>query len=307
MKTRHLLNVLLVLITLTYYANSQRSFIIDYDNNQFSKDGQPYRYISGSMHYFRVPNEYWEDRLTKMKAAGLNAVQTYVAWNVHQPSEDRYIFDGDADLFRFIGLAQNLSLDVILRMGPYICAEFEFGGFPWWLLKVPDIGLRTSDPRFLAFVKKWYDKLLPMLQPYLYKNGGPVISMQIENEYGSRPLCDQNYTTFLRDLFRSYVGDDYVLFTTDGGALGYLKCGYIPGVYPTVDFGPTSQQGVAGSFAAQRAYAPQGPFVNSEFYPGWLDLWGNNHSTVDTLDVVNSMGYMYNMGASFNFYMFEGR
>lgn len=285
----------------------KRSFLIDYENNQFLKDGRPYRYIAGSIHYFRIPYQYWYDRLTKMKAAGLNAVQTYVAWNVHQPTEDQYTFDGDADLFRFIGLAQHLGLDVILRPGPYICAEFEFGGLPWWLLKTPFIGLRSSDPRFLTFVKRWFDRLLPMLRPFLYKNGGPVISMQVENEYGSLATCDRNYTIFLRDLFRSYVGDDFVLFTTDGAVKRLLRCGVIDGVYPTVDFGVTTKETVREAFAAQRSYAPHGPLINSEFYSGWLDLWGGRHSIVNTSGVLETMRYMYELGASFSIYMFHGK
>ncbi len=128
----------------------------------------------------------------------------------------------------------------------------------------------------------------------------------MENEYGSRPWCDIVYTTFLRDLFRRYVGYDFVLVTVDGGGLGYLKCGYIPDVYPTVDFGAGSKAQIAKSFAAQRTYAPRGPLINSEFYPGWLDNWGSNFSQVATNPILNSMADMYEMGANFNFYMFMG-
>lgn len=311
MRTLLLYFVLFVFISSFTFVNGQqqqqpRSFVIDYPNNQFLKDGQPYRYIAGSIHYFRIPTVYWYDRLTKMKAAGLNAIQFYVPWNVHEPTPGQFNFDDNANLLGFLQLAQSLGLDVIMRMGPYTCGEWEAGGFPWWLYKIPNLAVRTSDPRFLYFVNLWYQQLLPMVMPYLYKNGGPVIMMQLENEYGSRPYCDGNYTAFLRDLFRSYVGDDFVLITDDGGALSYLVCGYIPGVYPTVDFGTCSQRDVATSFAAERAYAPQGPLVNTEFYPGWLDLWGSDHSTVPIQPILDTMASMYQMGASFNFYMFEG-
>lgn len=299
---------LLLSFVFLVHSTTQYSFVIDYDNNQFLKDGQPYRYISGSMHYFRVPNEYWVDRLTKLKAGGLNAVEFYIPWNVHEPEEGKFYFEGDADLLRFVKLCKTIGLDVIMRMGPYTCGEFENGGLPWWLLKIkPDIRMRRADERFLYHASRWYFKLMPMLVPYLYKNGGPIIMMQVENEYGSRSYCDRNYTTFLRDLFRSYVGEEFVLFTVDGGGLGYLKCGFIPGVYPTVDFGTGSREGVASAFSAQRTYAPKGPLVNTEFYPGWLDLWGRNHSTSATGPILSTMEYMYDMGASFNFYMYEGK
>uniref|UniRef100_A0A8C7PXT3 Beta-galactosidase n=1 Tax=Oncorhynchus mykiss TaxID=8022 RepID=A0A8C7PXT3_ONCMY len=219
-----------------------QTFSVDYKNDCFRKDGEEFRYISGSIHYNRIPRAYWKDRLLKMYMAGLNAIQTYVPWNFHEPSPDRYNFSGDRDLEHFLQLAQDIGLLVVLRPGPYICGEWDMGGLPAWLLHKKDIVLRSSDPDYIAAVDKWMGTLLPMLKPFLYQNGGPIITVQVENEYGSYFACDYNYLRHLTSLFRSHLGNDVVLFTTDGAGAGYLKCGTLQGVYATVDFGPGSQR-----------------------------------------------------------------
>uniref|UniRef100_A0A667Y260 Beta-galactosidase n=1 Tax=Myripristis murdjan TaxID=586833 RepID=A0A667Y260_9TELE len=247
------------------------SGIVDYKNDCFRKDGEAFRYISGSIHYSRIPRVYWKDRLLKMYMAGLNAIQTYIPWNYHEPSPDQYNFSGDRDVKHFLQLAQDIGLLVILRPGPYICAEWDMGGLPAWLLSKKDIVLRSSDPDYIAAVDKWMGKILPMIKPFLYQNGGPIITVQVENEYGSYFACDYNYMRHLTKLFQSHLGNDVVLFTTDGAGLNYLKCGSIQGLYATVDFGPGAN--VTAAFAAQRHAEPHGPLVNSEFYAGWLDNW----------------------------------
>uniref|UniRef100_A0A674EMZ0 Beta-galactosidase n=1 Tax=Salmo trutta TaxID=8032 RepID=A0A674EMZ0_SALTR len=214
------------------------TFSVDYKNDCFRKDGEEFRYISGSIHYNRIPRAYWKDRLLKMYMAGLNAIQTYVPWNFHEPSSDQYNFSGDRDLEHFLQLAQDIGLLVVLRPGPYICGEWDMGGLPAWLLHKKDIVLRSSDPDYIAAVDKWMGTLLPMLKPFLYQNGGPIITVQVENEYGSYFACDYNYLRHLTSLFRSHLGNDVVLFTTDGAGAGYLKCGSLRGLYATVDFGP---------------------------------------------------------------------
>lgn len=158
-----------------------RSFSIDYERNTFVKDGKPFRYISGSIHPYRVPRELWQDRLDKMWAAGLNAIQVYTFWDIHEPYEGLWDFNGQNDIFHFLNLANSTGFVVVLRPGPYVCAEHDYGGLPWWLLSngVDNIKPRTIDPNYFDRVISWAHFLLPKLEPYLYKNGGPVITVQV--------------------------------------------------------------------------------------------------------------------------------
>ena len=238
-----------------------------------------------------------------MKAAGLNAVQTYIPWNFHNPFPGIYNFEGDHDVVEFLRAAQNANLLVILRAGPYVCGEWEMGGLPSWLLRNTSMVLRSSDAGYLKQVDQWYSELLPKIKPLLYENGGSVIMVQVENEYGSYFTCDKNYLKHLEATFRHYLGQNIVLFTTDGDGDGYLKCGtLVPDLYATVDFGVTTRP----NFDPQRQYEPHGPLVNSEFYTGWLDHWGEAHQRRDGTQLANSLDILLGMNASVNMYMFEG-
>ncbi|EPQ18455.1 Beta-galactosidase-1-like protein [Myotis brandtii] len=327
-----------------------RSFVVDREHDRFLLDGAPFRYVSGSLHYFRVPRVLWADRLFKMQMSGLNAVQLYVPWNYHEPEPGVYNFNGSRDLIAFLKEASIANLLVILRPGPYICAEWEMGGLPAWLLRKPNIHLRTSDPvmdkwdancysynlsyssgstevpsidarsgdcggggalmsralllplDFLAAVDSWFKVLLPKIYPWLYHNGGNIISIQVENEYGSYRSCDFAYMKHLAGLFRALLGDEILLFTTDGPQ--GLRCGSLKGLYTTVDFGPADN--MTKIFALQREYEPHGPLVNSEYYTGWLDYWGQNHSTRSIIAVTRGLEKMLKLGASVNMYMFHG-
>ena len=239
-----------------------------------------------------------------MYAAGLNAVQTYVPWNFHESSPGEYNFEGDHDVVRFIQTAQEVGLLVILRPGPYICAEWDMGGLPSWLLTHKGIVLRSSDPTYLTLVDEWLSVLLPKMKPLLYENGGPIITVQVENEYGSYFACDHEYMQHLADTFRKYLGTNVVLFTTDGNSEHYLECGNIPSLYATVDFGITGDAQAA--FQPQRLFSRRGPLVNSEFYTGWLDYWGKPHQTRATSQVVSTLEAILKLNASVNMYMFEG-
>ncbi|XP_014595862.1 beta-galactosidase-1-like protein isoform X4 [Equus caballus] len=300
-------SLLLPLLTLLLPQADTRSFVVDRDNDRFLLDGVPFRYVSGSLHYFRVPRVLWADRLFKMRMSGLNAVQFYVPWNYHEPEPGVYNFHGSRDLIAFLNEAAIANLLVILRPGPYICAEWDMGGLPAWLLRKPKIHLRTSDPDFLAAVDSWFKVLLPKIHPWLYHNGGNIISIQVENEYGSYRACDFNYMRHLAGLFRAILGDEILLFTTDGPE--GLKCGSLEGLYTTVDFGPgllSKADNMTKIFTLLRKYEPHGPLVNSEYYTGWLDYWGQNHSTRSVHSVTNGLENMLKLGASVNMYMFHG-
>lgn len=285
-------------------VSGERSFSIDYKNNCFLKDGKPFQYISGSIHYSRIPRDYWKDRLVKMYMTGLNAIQVYVPWNFHEAVQGVHNFTGDRDLEHFLDLANQTGLLVILRPGPYICAEWEMGGLPAWLLQKPNIILRSADTDYVEAVSNWLAVLLPKMKPWLYINGGNIITVQVENEYGSYYACDYNYMRHLRTLFTFFLGEDTVLFTTDGNTDREMTCGTLQGLYATVDFG--TENNVTEAFNRQRRFEPRGPLVNSEFYTGWLDHWGDGHAVVDAQKVSRVLEEMLTMGANVNMYMFEG-
>ena len=280
------------------------TFTVDYDNNQFVKDGKPFRYASGSIHYSRVPSRLWKDRLMKMRAGGLNAVQTYVPWNFHETSPGVYNFEGDRNISAFLELAKASDLLVILRAGPYICGEWEFGGFPSWLLKDKNVVYRSNNPAYLSYVDPWMKVLLETVKPHLYQNNGPIIMVQVENEYGSYG-CDHDYIDHLVTTFRAVLGSDVVLFSTDGCSSQLVKCGSSSKLFATIDFGIGSNP--ESCFNALKTFQSRGPLVNSEFYTGWLDHWGNKMNHVDSdafaKSLDNLLGYE---NASVNMYMFEG-
>ncbi|GMS80811.1 hypothetical protein PENTCL1PPCAC_2986, partial [Pristionchus entomophagus] len=286
------------------------SFIVDYENDRFLLDGEPFRYISGSIHYFRIHPDQWLDRLKRVRALGFNAIQYYIPWNFHEVERGRFDFSGSRDFARFSRLAESLGMYTLLRMGPYACAEWENGGLPYWLIvNDKDIRQRTNDTKFTSEVSRWFSVLSTQIVPLLRRNGGPVLMVQIENEYGSYFACDHAYTPFLREEVWRLLGKDTQLYTTDGSGEGYLKCGAVDGVYATVDFGPTIPQNVDKYFALQRKYLPngRGPLVNSEFYPGWLVLWGQKEQQLPSDEaMITTAKTMWDKGASINFYMIHG-
>lgn len=274
--------------------------------DHFAINGEPFQIKSGSLHYFRVPAVYWKDRLHKLKAAGLNAVSTYVEWSFHEPEERQYSFEGDRDVAGFIRLAAEEGLHVLLRPGPYICAERDLGGFPYWLLgKYPQIRLRSTDADFIAETKIWLEKLFEQLTPLLFGNGGPIILVQVENEYGSYG-SDMEYKTQARDIMLHHVGDKALLYTTDGSYISFFTNGAIPEVLTTIDFGVTPKQEMQDYFKSLRSYMPHGPLMNSEYYPGWLTHWGESFKRVPTPSVVRTLENMLNSSINFNIYVFFG-
>lgn len=270
------------------------------EGNQFMLNGEPKRILSGALHYFRIVPEYWEDRLLKLKACGLNTVETYVPWNLHEPQPGQYYFEGLADLVSFVELSGRLGLHVIVRPSPYICAEWEFGGLPAWLLSEPDMRLRCFHEPYLDKVDRYYDVLLPKLVPLLCTKGGPIIAMQVENEYGSYGN-DTRYLEYLRDgMIRR--GIDVLLFTSDGPEDFMLQGGMVPGVLETVNFGSRPKE----AFKQLRRYQPEGPIMVTEFWNGWFDHWGEEHHTRDVSEMAEALDQMLKADASVNFYMFHG-
>ncbi|MFB9750559.1 beta-galactosidase [Paenibacillus hodogayensis] len=273
---------------------------LETQNGQFWYDGKPLRILSGAVHYFRTVPEYWRDRLTKLKACGFNTVETYVAWNVHEPKPGQFCFEGMADIEQFLRLADELGLYAIVRPSPYICAEWEFGGLPAWLLADSNMQLRCFHEPFLDCVEAYYDVLLPKLVPFLSVNGGPIIAVQIENEYGSYGN-DKRYLDFLRQSLLKR-GIDALLFTSDGPLDAMLQGGTLPGVLATVNFGSRPVE----AFAKLREYQADEPVVCMEFWNGWFDHWGEHHHTRSADQVTAVLEEMLRQDGSVNFYMFHG-
>ena len=293
-------------LSLIKASKTNRSFVVDPDANCFRKDGQCYQYISGSLHYYRIPEYYWRDRLLKLKGAGFNTLQTYIPWNVHEPVKGAPLnFSGRNNLFSFLKLCQDLDILVLLRPGPFIASEFEFGGFPSWLLiESPEIRLRTSEPAYLKNVLRWFNIILPELTSYLYQHGGPVIGVQIENEYGSNPACDLDYLRTLTLHTRHLLGPDVMLYSVDGTGKHMFECGALPGLlYNTVDFGGGN---ISQHFALQAEYNSGGPPVNTEYYPGWLSHWGSKYPSKSRSVTAAQVDEMLAFGASISMYMFHG-
>lgn len=266
----------------------------------FYLNDQPFQIISGSIHYFRIVPEYWRDRMEKLKAMGCNAVETYIPWNMHEPQKGVFCFDGMMDIGRFVRLAQELGLYVILRPSPYICAEWEFGGLPAWLLAEGGMRLRVSYPPFQKRVEDYYHVLMEKLVPLQIDHGGPVILMQVENEYGSY-ANDKEYLSWMRDLLRS-EGITVPLVTSDSPVLESLEGGTAKNVMPTVNFGSQS----AERLQALRQFMPDGPLMCMEFWVGWFDHWGNGgHVTGNLEQSVADLDKLLELG-HVNIYMFEG-
>lgn len=267
--------------------------------DDFYLNEERFKLISGSIHYFRVPPDYWRDRLVKLKNMGCNTVETYIPWNGHEPHKGKFCFTGLYDVEAFVRLAQSLGLWVILRPSPYICAEWEFGGLPAWLLQQDGMRLRCSDPAYLAHVREYYDVLIPRLVPLQITHGGPVLLMQVENEYGSYG-DDKAYLAALRDMLRER-GVDVPLVTSDGPEHDMLACGKCEGVFQTGNFG--SQTQARFGFMAEQGIQP---LMCMEYWCGWFDHWGcGKHAQTDGAASAREFGEILDRGHG-NIYMFHG-
>ena len=270
------------------------------DGDHFVLDGKPFQIISGEMHYARIPREYWRDRLKKARAMGLNTVATYVFWNVHEPKPGLYDFSGGADVAEFIRIAQQEGLYVILRPGPYSCAEWDLGGFPAWLLADRQIVLRSMDEKFLASAERWLKRLGQELAPLQLARGGPILAVQVENEYGSFG-DDKAYVRRIRDALLEAGFTDSLLYTADGA--DELPAGTLPDVHAAVNFGPGEAR---NEFAKLGKFRPGRPMFNSEYWDGWFDHWGEHHHVTDAAQQAKEIDWILGQGYSINIYMFHG-
>jgi beta-galactosidase len=289
--------VLIILALASWLGGQQRSFRLG--DREFLLDGRPFRIMAGEIHYQRIPREYWADRLMKVRAAGLNTVGTYVFWNALEPEPGRWDFSGGNDLAAFIRTAQRAGLWVIVRPGPYACAEWDFGGLPAWLLRTPDIKVRCSDPRYLAACESYVLKIADVIRELQAHRGGPVLMVQVENEYGSYGN-DREYMIALKGFWEK-AGIEVPLYTADGAAPYMLEAGSLPGAAIGLDPG-TSEKHFAEAARLKRGV----PIFCSELYPGWLTHWGEDWARVKTANVLADLRWLLDNGKSFSFYMFHG-
>ena len=265
----------------------------------FYKDGAPVKLISGAVHYFRNMPDTWGDIFKKLKACGCNCVETYCAWNMHEKRENEFSFEGNLDIASFIRMAEGEGLMVIVRPGPYICAEWEFGGLPWWIQKYDNMEIRCSNGTYMAFFKRYLSKMFEQIRPLLCTRGGPVIMMQCENEYGYYG-DDKVYLKALYDYYRA-EGIDVPLFTSDGGGKNFLLDGMIDGCLATLNFGSRVEE----NFKAHDEMFPNAPKMCMEMWDGWFDAWGDEHHTTSPEAYASVVDDMLARG-SMNMYMFIG-
>lgn len=270
-----------------------------FEGPAFLLDGKPFQIIAGELHFQRIPKEYWKDRLIKARAMGLNTVATYVFWNALEPEPGQWNLTGNNDLTGFIRAAQEAGLYVIVRPGPYACAEWDFGGLPIWLLRTPDIKVRCMDPRYIAACDAYIKKLAENLKPLLRINGGPVLMIQIENEYGSYGN-DRPYLLSLKRMWET-AGINGPFCTADGATPTMLEAGSIPGAAIGLD------PGTADKHYAEAAKLKRNvPVFCAELYPGWLTHWGEPWAAVKIEELLPDVQWLLDNKKSFSLYMFHG-
>ena len=267
----------------------------------FLLNGDPFVVKAAEIHYPRIPREYWDHRIKMCKALGMNTVCIYIFWNIHEQREGEFDFTGNNDIAAFCKLAQKNGMYVIVRPGPYVCAEWEMGGLPWWLLKKKDIRLREQDPYFMERVKIFEEKVGEQLAGLTIQKGGPIIMVQVENEYGSYGE-DKPYVSAIRDCLRGIYGKDLALFQCDWSS-NFTRNGLDDLVW-TMNFGTGSH--IDNQFRHLKQLRPDSPLMCSEFWSGWFDKWGARHETRPAKDMVAGLDEMLSKGISFSLYMTHG-
>ncbi|GJJ03233.1 beta-galactosidase [Duganella rhizosphaerae] len=271
--------------------------------DHFELDGKPYVIRAGEMHYARIPRAFWRERLQQVRAMGLNTVTTYVFWNLHEPEPGRFDFSDNLDLAAFIRTAREVGLNVVLRPGPYVCAELDFGGFPAWLLRTPGLRVRSMDPRFLEATARYFKRVAQEVAPLLSTRGGPILMTQVENEYGSYGEDHAYMATIQKQLIDA--GFDLPLFTSDGPDPTLLDRGTLPGLTPVVNFNGTVDE-TKDAFAQLAAFRPNTPRMAGEYWAGWFDHWGERRHQVSPKLAADAVDWMLGQGISFNLYMAHG-
>ncbi|WAC40729.1 glycoside hydrolase family 35 protein [Pedobacter sp. SL55] len=301
-----LLSIFLIGFSIRSFAQKKHAFEIK--DGHFFYDGKPVQLISGEMHYPRIPHQYWRHRFKMLKAMGLNTIATYVFWNAHETESGEWDFSEDKNLRRYIEIAGEEGLHVILRPGPYACAEWEFGGYPWWLQKVEKLELRSDNAAFLTHTKNYLKRLYQEIGDLQITKGGPIVMIQVENEFGSYaaqrkdiPL-DQHrkYNQKIKDQLAE-VGFDVPFFTSDGTWL--FDGGAIDGVLPTAN----GEGNIANlKKAVDQYHNGKGPYMVAEFYPGWLAHWAEPHPAIDASIIARKTEEYLQNDVSFNLYMAHG-
>lgn len=276
--------------------DSVNTFMIGDDS--FLLNGEPIQIRCGEIHYTRVAREYWKHRIEMVRAMGMNAVCVYLFWNYHEREEGSFTWEGQADVAEFCRLAQEAGLWVILRPGPYSCAEWEMGGLPWWLLKHEDIALRSRDERFMKAVRSYFNEVGENIGDLQVTRGGPILMVQVENEYGF--YGDDSW--YMKEVKQALLdaGFEVPLFACNPPY--YLKRGLDEDLFQVVNFGSDP----VGAFSSLREVQPNGPLMCGEFYPAWFDTWGNPHHDADPDKYIGTLDQMMDMGASFSIYMLHG-
>jgi hypothetical protein len=292
------LSLLLLASAACLGAAERHTFALAGDD--FLLDGKPFQIISGEMHPARIPDAYWRQRIRMAKAMGCNTVAVYVFWNYHETAEGRFDFTtGNHDIARFMRICQEDGLWVLLRPGPYVCAEWDFGGLPPYLLRIPDLKVRCLDTRYMAAAERYIRALARVVKPLQASEGGPILMVQIENEYGSYGN-DRNYLERLRQVWQE-AGIHMPFYTADGATTTMLEAGTLPGAAVGLDPGTSNAQ-----FDLARRMNPGVPVFASEIYPGWLTHWGEQWQRPDIGPVLKQLQTLLDNHRSFNLYLVHG-
>ncbi|ETZ24715.1 beta-galactosidase family protein [Pedobacter sp. V48] len=299
MKIFNLICLSAVLLLLCGCSKNNAEHTFELGDNDFLLDGKPFQIVSGEIHYPRVPREAWRDRMKMAKAMGLNTIGTYVFWNAHEPEKDVFDFSGNNDIAEFVKIAQQEGLWVILRPSPYVCAEWEFGGYPYWLQNEQGLKVRSREKQYLEEYRKYIHEVGKQLAPLQVNHGGNVLMVQIENEYGSYG-CDKEYLRINREMFID-AGFDGLLYTCDPQK--DIKKGFLPGTLPAIN-GQDNPEIVKKEI--RELNGGKGPFFIAEWYPAWFDWWGTPHHKVPAEQYTGKLDSVLAAGISINMYMFHG-